>query len=182
LLRIRDATDVIAWQDFVSIYAPLIHAYARRRGLQDADAADASQVVLQSIARSISGFDYNPSKGKFRSWLFTIVRNQVSKSLQKISHQPVTVNNSSIPDQIDPLTDEEHWDREHERHLFHWAAEKVRAEFQDKTWQAFWLVAVEGEDVSKTAESLGMTSGATYIAKSRVTARLRQVIASVEDE
>ena len=172
---------MIAWQDFVSIYASLIHAYAKRRGLQDADAADASQIVLQSIARSISGFDYDPSKGKFRSWLFTIVRNQVSKSLQRNSHQPVSVNNWSASDQIDPVTDEEDWDREHERHLFHWAAEKIRDEFQDKTWQAFWLVAVEGKDAAKTAESLGMTSGATYIAKSRVTARLRQIIANVED-
>lgn len=50
LVRIRDISDQVAWQEFVEIYAPLIHAYSLRRGLQDADAADVSQQVLQSIA------------------------------------------------------------------------------------------------------------------------------------
>jgi RNA polymerase sigma-70 factor (ECF subfamily) len=39
LLRIRDPRDRVAWGTFIQIYTPLIHAYARHRGLQDADAA-----------------------------------------------------------------------------------------------------------------------------------------------
>ena len=43
----RDTSDHIAWQEFVDIYAPLIHAYGLRRGLQDADAADVAQQVIR---------------------------------------------------------------------------------------------------------------------------------------
>src|SRR5262249_52941712 len=46
LVRIRDARDAAAWGEFVDLYAPLVHGFARRQGLQDADAADLTQDVL----------------------------------------------------------------------------------------------------------------------------------------
>ena len=55
LLRIRDPQDRLAWGEFVGLYAPLIHAYGRRRGLQDSDAADLTQEVLCRVARSAAG-------------------------------------------------------------------------------------------------------------------------------
>ena len=39
LLRMRDARDHEAWHTFVELYAPLVYRFARKRGLQDADAA-----------------------------------------------------------------------------------------------------------------------------------------------
>ena len=40
LVRIRDARDAEAWREFVRLYSPLVYRFARRKGLQDADAAD----------------------------------------------------------------------------------------------------------------------------------------------
>ena len=183
LVRIRDPADAVAWRDFVAIYTPLIYNYARRRGLQDADAADVGQTVLQSIARSIDGFEYDPQRGTFRSWLYTITRNQVAKLLQRRQKLPVSLGADSLEvdaNHGDGDREEQRWNREHEQHLFHWAADKVRHDFEEQTWQAFWRVAVDGQAVADTAKSLGMTPGAIYIAKSRVTARLRQLIDSVE--
>ncbi|MHC4402267.1 MAG: RNA polymerase sigma factor [Planctomycetota bacterium] len=57
LLRVRDAADGQAWSQFVRIYSPLVYRYARRRGLQDADAADVTQDVLQTVAGAIGRFD-----------------------------------------------------------------------------------------------------------------------------
>ena len=184
LLRVRDMDDQIAWAEFVSIYAPLIHAYGRHRGLQDADAADVAQSVLQSIAKAIPGFDYDSSKGSFRGWLFTITRNHVFTSLEKNAKLPVATGKSSFHQRLsqmpDSSDDEEVWNREHELRLFHWAADRIRSEFKENTWQAFWRVAVEGQSASEVAAVLGMSTGAIYIAKSRVTARLRELIESVE--
>jgi hypothetical protein len=75
LLRIRDAFDAESWRTFVSIYAPLIYRSCRRRGLQDADAADVGQEVLAQVARSIREFEYQPGRGRFRDWLGSVVRN-----------------------------------------------------------------------------------------------------------
>ena len=59
LLRIKDPRDASAWNRFVQLYAPFIHNYGRRKGLQDADAADLVQDVLQAVARSMDQFDYD---------------------------------------------------------------------------------------------------------------------------
>ena len=184
LIRIKDAGDHQAWEEFVSIYAPLIHAYGVRRGLQDADAADVAQMVLQSIATAIPGFEYDPQKGSFRGWLFQITRNWVLKTVEKRGRTPTATGETSfhqkLSQQPGQSEDEDLWNREHEQQLFHWAADKVRLEFKENTWQAFWRVAVEGQPVADVAAELGMSAGAIYIAKSRVTARLREMIETVE--
>ena len=57
-----------------------------------------------------------------------------------------------------------------------WAAEQVRGHFQETTWRAFWMTAVEGRPAPEVAAELGLSVGAVYIAKSRVLARLREQI------
>ena len=54
----------------------------------------------------------------------------------------------------------------------------IRAEFEDRTWQAFWRVSVGGESATNVADDLGVSVAAVYKAKSRVLARLRQVLSS----
>ena len=75
LLRIRNERDADSWSQFVTAYAPLVHGFLRKRGLQDADASDLTQEVLARVAAAIKGFEYNPDEGSFRGWLFTIVEN-----------------------------------------------------------------------------------------------------------
>src|SRR5688500_2309100 len=76
LVQIRDAQNEQAWSQFVDLYAPLIYGFARKQGLQDADAADLTQEVLRTVAKSVQGLEYDPARGSFRGWLFTIVRNK----------------------------------------------------------------------------------------------------------
>src|SRR5262245_57981036 len=72
LVRIRDARDHDAWADFVRLYAPLVYAFARRKGMQDADAADLTQEVLRGVHGAAPRLEYEPARGSFRGWLFTI--------------------------------------------------------------------------------------------------------------
>src|SRR6516165_7550607 len=43
------------------------------------------------------------------------------------------------------------FDEEYRRGLFRWAVDRVRGEFQDSTWQAFWQTAVEGRKPKEVA-------------------------------
>src|SRR6516164_7256878 len=83
LVRILDAQDVQAWNQFVEIYAPLVYGFARRHGLQDADAADVTQEVMQSVSKAAHKLEYDPERGSFRGWLFTVTRNNVSTFLSR---------------------------------------------------------------------------------------------------
>ena len=62
------------------------------------------------------------------------------------------------------------------------AAEQVRDSFEASTWQAFWLVAVEGKSGEEAAKILGLHVGAVYVAKSRVLARLKKQVQQLEAE
>jgi RNA polymerase sigma-70 factor (ECF subfamily) len=174
LLRIRDSQDTLAWSEFVQLYAPMIYAFSRKRGLQDADAADVTQEVLRSVSRSAGRFEYVASRGGFRRWLFTITRNEVNDYLNGTRRAPGTNTETRAIEQLPAAVDDAaDWDNEYEQRVLRWAAERVRKTVKESTWTAFWQTAVEGRDAMEVAQVLGISTGAVYIAKSRVIARLR---------
>jgi RNA polymerase sigma-70 factor (ECF subfamily) len=187
LIRIRDPRDQDAWRQFVRVYGSVIYGFARKRGLQDADAADLMQDVLRSVAGAAGRLDYDPRRGTFRSWLFTVTRNKVYNFLDGRRHQSRAVGGTTAMEAVEgqsapPDGSEEVWDREYEQRTFAWAVEQVRGEFLDSTWQAFWLTAVEGKPAKEVGQKLGLSPGAVYVAKSRVLARLREQVLALEND
>jgi len=182
LLRVRNAEDAAAWGQFVEIYTPLIFGFCRGRGLQEADAADVAQEVMRAVSRSMGRFDYNPERGTFRSWLFTVTRNKFNNFLERRRNHREADGGTTMQELIEarpcPEQDES-WDREYRQRLFDWACAQIRGEFQEGTWQAFWRTAVAEESGEEVAQALGMSVGAVYVAKSRVRTRLRECIATV---
>lgn len=184
LLRIRDLEDRNAWSEFVALYTPLIFSYALKRGLQEADAADVAQESICKIVRSIDGFEYDPAKGSFRGWLLTIALNQIRDRANKEKRAAKVAGDTKVfqqlLDQPSPEIDDQ-WEREYQLRLFHWAAERVESEFRPNTWKAFWQTTVLNEQIEHVSQSLGMSVGAVYIARSRVLARIRVVVAELEN-
>ncbi len=186
LVRIKDHRDRQAWGQFVEIYAPLVYETARRRGLQDSDAADLTQEVLRSVAGAVARLDYDPGKGTFRGWLYTVTRNVLNTFFEAQQRVPRASGDSAVQAWLEeqPARDDGSaiWDQDYQRRLLAYAAEQVRASFEDATWQAFWQVAVEGKPGKAVATSLGMTVGAVYIAKSRVLSRIKEQVHQLLDE
>jgi RNA polymerase sigma-70 factor (ECF subfamily) len=185
LVRLRDPGDEQAWREFVDLYAPVVYRYARKQGLQDADAADLSQEVLRAVAGAVGRLEYDPRRGAFRNWLFTIVRRKLSNwrvaqgirargsgdsaTLQLLEQWPAPED--SKPD----------WDAEWERQQVAWACARIRGEVATTTWQAFWHTAVGGRPGKQVARELGLSVAAVYHARSRVLARIKELIRSIEE-
>ncbi len=185
LLRIRDAADTEAWQQFVELYGPVLHGWYRHRGLQDADACDLTQEVLQGVAQGASRLQYDPQRGTFRSWLFTIARRRMHDFLERRGRLPSSGadTNRFQALAVQPLEDEEAaWELSYQQHLFSLAAAHVKTCVEPLTWQAFWLTAVKGQSSQKVAKQLQMTIGNVYVAKSRVMARLKQWIEEIQGD
>jgi RNA polymerase sigma factor (sigma-70 family) len=184
LVRIRDLRDSQAWAQFVEIYSPLVYRFARSRDLQDADASDVTQEVMRSVARSIGRFDYDPRKGSFRGWLMTVAHARVCDFLARDGQGAQGRGGTAMADLLkeQPATqdEEDRWEQEYRQCVFDWAAEQVRGEVEDATWQAFSQTAVEGKSAKQAAESLAMTEGAVYVAKCRVLARLKKKTGEIE--
>jgi RNA polymerase sigma factor (sigma-70 family) len=177
LVRIRNTKDQQAWSQFVELYAPLVFAYARRQGLQDADAADLAQDVLRAVARAAGKFVYDAGQGSFRGWLFTVTRNKLRTFHARRVRHVQGSGDSDIRDLLSqhaaPEDDSVVWDIEFKRRQFRWVADQIRTELHESTWLAFWKTAVEGRSGNEVAAGLGMTVAAVYLAKSRVMARLK---------
>jgi RNA polymerase sigma-70 factor (ECF subfamily) len=183
LERLRDAEDCEAWRQFVELYASLIYGLARKRGLQDADAADVTQEVFHKVSTAIRKLEYDPRCGTFRGWLLTLTRHGLHDFLARRNKQGQGSGDSAMQARLEeqPCHEEEtFWDHEYERRVFTWAVERVRPCIKEQTWQAFWQVAVEGKTSGEVARALGMTVGAVYVAKCRVQARLRAEIEDLE--
>jgi RNA polymerase sigma-70 factor (ECF subfamily) len=185
LLRLRDPQDTAAWTVFVRIYAPLVYGYVRRRGLQDADAADLSQEVLGAVAGAVGRLEYDPARGAFRNWLFTIVRRKLVNWLAVRKNRPLGSGDSATQRLLQrcpaPVTEEDQWEAEWKQRLFTWACEQARQDVAEVTWQAFWRTAIDGQSVKQVAVDLGLSTGAVYIARSRVLARLKELVQSVPE-
>jgi RNA polymerase sigma-70 factor (ECF subfamily) len=185
LLRIRDAQDAAAWQQFVRLYAPLVYAVARRRGLQDADAADLTQEVLQSVAVGRARLGYDRDRGSFRGWLLTLVRNRATNFLAARQHRlrPSGTDATRARLEEQPAPDDAAlWEQEYQRQLLAQALERLRGAYPEPTWRAFWLTAVEGRPAAEAAQTLELSVAAVYKAKSRVVGRLRREVRLLREE
>jgi len=186
LVRLRNANDREAWRQFVDIYAPLIYGLARKRGLQDADAADLTQDVFRAVSAAMPLWQYDPKRGSFRGWLFTVARNKLNDFLTQRKRVSPGSGDSGVQTLLEeqPARDQEEaaWQRDYEQRTFAWAAEQIRGEFHESTWQAFWQVAVEGKSGDEAARNLGLSVGAVHVAKSRVLARLKKKIKELQEE
>jgi RNA polymerase sigma factor (sigma-70 family) len=187
LVRISDTEDQQAWAEFVEIYTPLIHRLARRSGLQDADAADLAQEVFRAVAGAIGRWDLDPARGSFGGWLSRIARNLMLNFLAAQRRHPRGSGDTDVGRLLEqaPAPDEEAtalFEVEYRRQLFHWAVARVRHEFRESTWQAFWRTAVESQKPRHVAEALGLTVGTVYVYRNRVMSRIRRAIERYQGE
>lgn len=182
IVRLRDAADVAAWDEFVAIYGPLVHRLAMRQGLQAADAEDVVQQVFAAVAKSVHQWLERPQLNRFRAWLLTIARNIAIKTLTRRPLGGVGLGGEpALHDLVAPRSDwSSHFDIEYRREVYRWAAEQVQSVVAPNTWNAFKLTHIDGLSVVEAADRLGISPGNIYLARSRVISRLRELAKQFE--
>ncbi|MEM9480859.1 MAG: sigma-70 family RNA polymerase sigma factor [Verrucomicrobiota bacterium] len=184
LQKIHDHQNDAAWRDFVELYTPFIYRFCCREGLAHDDASDVVQETLRAVASGIAKFEYQPERAKFRTWLYRVARSKLNTFLRRKLKHPEGTGRSTIQRLVEehPAEETEEWEMEYQRHMFRWAVSKVKHEFGDKVWSAFWKTAVEERPVKEIGEELEMSAGSIYAAKFRVINRLREKVESVTGE
>jgi RNA polymerase sigma-70 factor (ECF subfamily) len=173
------ADEPRAWERLVHLYAPLVHQWCRRHGLQDQDLADVFQEVFQAVVSHVGRFRKEHAGDTFRGWLRRITQNKLRDHFRRLSRDVRGVGGSSARERLAQLpeprpAEDERPAEDAERGLFARALGLIREEFEERTWQAFWRTAVEGRAAKDVAADLSMTPGAVRVAKSRVLHRLRE--------
>ena len=176
----RDCTNNEAWQQLVSQCKPLLYGWLRRKDIQHVDADDLVQETLATLALKAPAFQPNRHPAAFHCWLYKVLMNRLlnfrrSQQVRSICHADSELLDrlaDTIDDSRSDLT--RRWDEEHARHIARQMMEKIKTEFEPKTWQAFRSLAIEGVDPELVAAELGLSLDSVYAAKYRVLRRLRQ--------
>ena len=179
LLARARASDPAAWERLVTLYAPLVFHWCRRWDLQEQDVHDVFQEVFQAVASHLAAFRKRGEGDTFRGWLRTITRNKIHDHFRRLGREPAGAGGTdahlrlmALP-QAQPAESEPD-DSDAERALFFRALELIRSEFEERTWQAFWRITVDGRLPKDVANELSMSPGAVRVAKCRVLHRLRE--------
>lgn len=172
------------WQEFVTIYRPIIYRLARKRGMQDADAQDLAQQVLLSIAGSIERWQKTDESVRFRHWLRRVAKNAICNALTRRPHDR-GVGGTSIQALFESqcVVDdnfENEVELEYRRELFLRAASIVRRDVAAETWEVFQLAVIEGVPIEEIAARMSKSVGAAYAARGRVMNRLRRLVEEME--
>ena len=171
LVRIKDPGNASAWHVFDEIYRPLLVRYAQSRGLEHADAEDIAQRCMVTIHQHIGGFDYDPQKGKFKSWLRTLVNNRVRNFWRdRREQQGETKDFRQLPDreQSPEHVFEQLWMQEH---LWH-CLRQIRAEVDETTFKAFQRYVIEQQPIERVCEELSISADNVYTIKWRLTRKV----------
>ncbi len=189
LQRVR-AKRPEAWERLVDLYGKSVYRWCRRAGLGPSDSADVVQEVFAAVARCVADFRRdrasNHPTGSFTAWLATIARNKIRDHYRRQKDRPRAAGGTAAqqqflevpnpeaanPEESDPIDRSEL--EQTDRLLSRRGLQLVRAEFENRTWEAFWRTTVDAHTPTDVADELGMSVAAVYKAKSRVLRRLRQ--------
>ncbi len=186
IARMKRPADEQAWQEFVGAYEPFLLRMLVRRGLSDADSRDVVQQIFLVVCRSLDRWNPDGVEGSFRRWLSGVTRNTTLKYLRSQRSQPTGLGGSDFlglqADLPSKDSDGDELPREYAREVFLFAAEQVRRDFRDQSWQAFWRTTIEGQSVDVVARDLNVERGSIYMSRSRIMARIRTRVAELGEE
>jgi RNA polymerase sigma-70 factor (ECF subfamily) len=177
LLQRARAGDAEAWRRLLHLYVPLVDYWCRQWGVRGADSDDVQQDVFSAVAAALPTFQRDRAGGTFRGWLRGITRHKLLDYLRRRDHQPRPAGGSDAHHRLQQVAEPPPDLAEEPAHevnsLYRRALDLVRSEFEDRSWQAFWRTAVDGQPPADVAAELGMSAVAVRKAKSRVLRRLK---------
>ncbi|QEG00254.1 RNA polymerase sigma factor RpoE [Stieleria maiorica] len=182
--RVKDTGDRCAWEEFSSMYRPVIYRVAKSRGMQDADAQDLAQQVLLAVSSAIGRWEKQCAETKFRHWLSRITRNAVVKFMTR-GPRDVAVGGTGMLDWLEECPDPDsetaqRFDLEYRRQLYLTASDQVRRKIQPQSWQIFQMTVLDGGSIEDAARQTDRTIGSVYAVRSRVMRQLREAVSRLE--
>ena len=181
---LKDPADTAAWQTFDARYRPVILAVAGRLGLPEADAEDVAQETMAAFVEGYRRHRYEREKGRLRDWLRGIARHKAQDALRRRSQQEVLVVDDSdatpflnrVEDRRIKTICEEEWSKG----ILRQCLQEVRYEVAPRTFEAFLLFALQQWPAKRVASHLQISEDVVYQSKSRVLARIRQLLPEIE--
>ncbi len=175
LMRVKHRDDESAWREFCGLYSPLLKRFARMQRLSEEEAEDVAQECMNSLCNVMESFNYSRDRGSFKNYLYTLAVNRIAS--RKRRRRPRLAESGEL--QRIAVYDEdpaEAWEQQWLRQHLAFCLKEIESDFAPETIVAFKLYVLKERPVGEVCSTLNMTANQVYLAKSRVTRRLRTVL------
>ena len=181
--------DSAAWVRFWNSYSAAIRAFAAMKGGEE-NADDIVMTVLGKLVEVLRNGQYTPEKGRFHSYLATMIVNEVHmahrRDLARASDRRVSIdaavdgaapesNDRTVADTLAAPDDSpERLDADWRQAVLKSAVEHVltRTALSDRDRKVYREYALEGEDIGKVAEKYGISRNYVSQIKVRIDRRI----------
>jgi RNA polymerase sigma-70 factor, ECF subfamily len=172
---LHDRSNELAWSHVDARFRPVIAGLARRLGLRESDADEVAQQTLAEFVRAYREGRYDRTKGRLSSWILGIAHHTSLKALRANTRAGSDSQIENVPDELSLRSI---WTDERDRCILERALGLLRDEsaVDDRTLHAFELVGLRGVPAAQAAQQCGMSVDQVYVAKNRVTKRLRTLV------
>jgi len=173
-------TETNAWQRFMDRFRTPMVRFARRCGLTEEQAEDATQDTLVRFVEQYREGQYDRSRGRLGSWLFTLMYNSIRSQRRDDARSPKqgprvidrTTFFSALPDEA---TAKQVWEQDWEHHTLSMCMNQLRSEVSPSHFQIFELTTFREVPAAEVARQLGLTRDAVYQARYRMLKRLEEL-------
>lgn len=168
--RIKCSDNDYLWQEFVENYRPFIYYILHKMGVASSEQDDIFQEVLLKLFKSLKTYS---KKGKFRSWLGTVIRSAAINHLQmnkKEINEELLLSLQEIY-QYKNSELEEIILKEWQEFVFHKAMEKLNKIFERNIINCFRMT-LEDVPIEQIERRLGIKRESIYVLRSRLKKRL----------
>jgi len=183
--RSFDLNDSQAWEERVGHYRHFIYHVLHQLNVSPSDIDDIFQQILIHLAKSLSTYD--SSKGRFRSWLSTVIRNTAymhfRKQKTKQSHMNVFMELVEREDKHKVSEVDDFIEKEWTNYVMQQAMAQIQPAFKGQAIEVFEL-NLKGMPAAEIAKNTGLTISSVYTLTKRVKRRLymevRAIVADLE--
>jgi len=179
LEQLSDTHDE-AWQRFTARFRTPMIRFARRCGLSEEQAEDATQDALVQFIEQYREGQYDRTRGRLGSWLFTLMYNSIRSHRRDDARSPAqaprridrTTFFSAVPDEA---AAQQVWEQDWEHHAFTVCMNQLRSEVSPSHFQVFELTTFRDVPAAEVAQQLGLSRDAVYQARYRILKRLEEL-------
>ena len=188
LERVRDHDDDAAWERLYDIYVPVIMRICRANHCSEDIVLDVVQETLVRLMRYLQTLNYDPAKGKFRSYLYRVVQTSLSRTRRRQYDfrfiNPEEMNRQSMDDFLGADENEfyQDWEQEWQRALLEKALIRVKLKVAPRTFESFRQSVLEGRPPGVVAEQLGISRNAVYQHRNRIGCLIRKEVDAIRKE
>ncbi|MCC6285673.1 MAG: RNA polymerase sigma factor [Phycisphaerales bacterium] len=176
---LRDPRDEASWASIDARFRPVVQGLAGRMGLNYSEAEEAAQQTLAEFVRAYRDNRYDRASGRLSSWILGIARNTILGQLKRRGAAEILGEDERFSDAHMRSA----WTEERDLAVLGEALSMLRDDsgVDDRTLLAFELTGLRGVPATEAASQCGMTVDQVYVAKSRITRRLRDLVRELTD-